>query len=471
MIKLAKTKYGIYQSVVSNAGFALFRGIPYAKAPVNDLRWKPPVQPECFEGIRVCDRYGDACAQFDRWDKAIDDITDDSGHSYIMIDNYPYPPKMSEDCLYLNIYTPAVTDKDNLPVMIYIHGGGLQQWYGSDYEYCGDNFCRQNVILVSINYRLNVFGYFCHPQLAEESEHNSSGNYGLMDQIMAIKWVRENIRAFGGDPDNITLFGQSAGGRSCLAILCSPLAENMVSRVSIQSAGGIGTVTKNVSYKKQLLMGEQFMKNLGCENIEQLRKLDWQIIRDENDRLGFFNGFNLCTDGYVLPKDIDEMVINGEMADVDVIIGCTVDEGVNDKPPMFNVNMYAQARAFASTREKSSDKSTYLYVFDRPQPGDDAGTPHSCDNRYQFGTLDGSWRPYTVEDWNLSLQMQKYWANFAHNGNPNGKGLPYWQKYDKKALTMKLCVEGCYMEDYNRLTDGKFVKMEKEIIDNLRKKK
>ena len=125
MIDRVRTKQGIYQSVRSNAGYALFRGIPYAKPPVGELRWRGPEEPEPFEGVRICDTYGDACAQFDRWDSAVDDITDDSGHPYIHIDNYPYPPKMSEDCLYLNIYTPAGSEKDRLPVMIYIHGGGL----------------------------------------------------------------------------------------------------------------------------------------------------------------------------------------------------------------------------------------------------------------------------------------------------------------------------------------------------------
>lgn len=455
MIDLVKTKYGTYQSVRSNAGFALFRGIPYAKPPVGDLRWKAPEEPESFEGIRICDTYGDACAQYDRWDSAVDDINDDSGHPYILIDNYPYPPKMSEDCLYLNIYTPAQSKNDRLPVMIYIHGGGCQQWYGSDYEYCGDGFCRQGVILVSITYRLNVFGYFCHPELAKESGYNASGNYGLMDQIMAVKWAKENIEGFGGDPENLTVFGQSAGGRSSLAVVCSPLSEHMIAHVSIQSAGGVGNIMRDLSYEKQEQMGVEFMESLGCRNIEEMRKLDWQTLRDENDKLGFFNGFNICTDGYVLPDEIDEMIVKGKIDDVDVIIGCTADEGANEKPPMFGSNTFAQARAFAKCQYLNNHKRSFVYVFDRKQPGDDAGVPHSCDNRYQFGTLDGSWRPYTEEDRKLSEQMQKYWANFAKTGDPNGEDLPEWKSFDENGLVMKLCTEGPHMEDYDRLTDGR----------------
>ena len=468
MIELAKTKYGIYQSVRSNAGFALFRGIPYAKPPVGPLRWKAPEEPETFEGIRVCDTYGDACAQYDRWDTATDDINDDSGHPYIRIDNYPYPPKMSEDCLYLNIYTPAKDKDDRLPVMIYIHGGGCQQWYGSDYEYCGDNLCKHGVILVSLNYRLNIFGYFCHPELAKESGHDASGNYGLMDQIMAVRWIKENIAAFGGDPGNITLFGQSAGGRSSLAVVCSPLSEHMVRHLSIQSAGGIGNIMRDLSYEKQEKMGIEMMESLGCKNIEEMRKLDWRVLRDANDRLGFFKGFNICTDGYVLTEDIDRMIIENRMDDIDVIIGCTADEGANDKPPMFGTNTFAQVRAFAKTRFMNNNRKTYVYVFDRIQPGDDVGVPHSCDNRYQFGTLDGSWRPYTDEDRKLSELMQRYWTGFAKNGDPNEKDLPEWQAYDEKQLVMKLCTDDPHMEDYGRLTNGKIQVLTEEILDQFK---
>lgn len=440
MIDLVKTKQGVYRSVRSNAGYALFRGIPYAKPPVGGLRWRAPEEAEPFDGVRICDTYGDACAQYDRWGSAVDDINDDSGHPYIHIENYPYPPKMSEDCLYLNVYTPAETADERLPVMIYIHGGGLQQWYGSDYEYCGDGFCKEGIVLVSISYRLNVFGYFCHPDLRKEQGH--SGNYGLLDQIMAIKWVKENITGFGGDPEDLTIFGQSAGGRSCLALACSPLSRDLIRRISVQSAGGIGTMMPEPSYERQEETGVEFMKALGCSSIEEMRSLDWKRIRDENDRLGFFKGFGMCVDGYSLTEPINETAVSGRLKDVSVIIGCTVDEGANEKEPAFNTNTFAQVLAFAKLYGNS-----HVYVFDRKQPGDDAGVPHSCDNRYQFGTLDGSWRPYTEEDWKLSEMMRKYWAAFARTGDPNGEGLPEWKAYGEDERVMKLCVEGPHMEE------------------------
>ena len=331
MIELVNTRYGILKAVRSNAGYSLFRGVPYAKPPVGDLRWKAPEEPEKWEGVRLCDRYGDACAQFDRWSSATDDVTDDSEHPYIKIKNYPYPPNMSEDCLYLNIYTPAESKEDRLPVMIYIHGGGLQQWYGSDYEYCGDNFCKNGCILISVTYRLNIFGFFVHPELARESGYDTSGNYGIMDQIQALKWVYENIEGFGGDPDNITVFGQSAGGRCSLALACSPLSRDMVRRISVQSAGGIGSIMADFSREKQEKMGLELMQSLNCSSIAEMRKLKWEVLRDANDKLGFFDGFNLYTDGYVIPEDIDRTLYNGSFNDIDIIIGCTVDEGANER--------------------------------------------------------------------------------------------------------------------------------------------
>ena len=465
MIELVNTRYGILKAVRSNAGYSLFRGVPYAKPPVGDLRWKAPEEPEKWEGVRLCDRYGDACAQFDRWSNATDDVTDDSEHPYIKIKNYPYPPNMSEDCLYLNIYTPAESKEDRLPVMIYIHGGGLQQWYGSDYEYCGDNFCKNGCILISVTYRLNIFGFFVHPELARESGYDTSGNYGIMDQIQALKWVYENIEGFGGDPDNITVFGQSAGGRCSLALACSPLSRDMVRRISVQSAGGIGSIMADFSREKQEKMGLELMQSLNCSSIAEMRKLKWEVLRDANDKLGFFDGFNLYTDGYVIPEDIDRTLYNGSFNDIDIIIGCTVDEGANEKKPMFGSNLVSQAMALGIRQYENGRKPVFMYVFARQQPGDNAGVPHSCDNRYQFGTLDGSWRPYDLNDWKLSETMQKYWAQFARTGDPNQPGLPEWKPFKAgESLAMKLDADECAMHDFNADLCGKLELLTEEIL-------
>ena len=445
MLEYAKTKYGLMKSVVSNGGHALFRGVPYAKAPVGERRFKAPEEAECFEGTRICDSFGPACMQYDRWSNATDDITDDDSHPYIHIKNYPYPPKMSEDCLYLNIYTPAESDEERLPVMLYIHGGGCQQWYGSDYEYCGDRFCDHGVILVSISYRLNVFGFFTHPDLAKESGQDASGNYGLLDQIMALRFVYENISAFGGDPDNITVFGQSSGGRSTMALLCSPLTKGMIRRVSIQSAGGLGRFVGDRTRKESEELGVKFMTDLGCRSIDEMRDLDAEVLRDANDRLGFADGFNIHTDGYVLKEEIRDCFKNGHVPkDVDIIIGCTADEGANEKTPVFGINMYEEIRDLCKVYSKIYDRNIYMYVFDQKQPGDDAGVPHSCDNRYQFGTLDGSWRPYSKKDYELSEKMLEYWSSFARTGIPKA-GDEVWEGFKEKEKALWLSEQGCRM--------------------------
>ncbi|MBQ1303383.1 MAG: carboxylesterase family protein [Erysipelotrichaceae bacterium] len=465
MIELVKTKYGTLKAVKSNAGYSLFRGVPYAKPPVGELRWRAPEEPEKWDGIRLCDRYGDACAQFDRWSSATDDVTDDDEHPYINIENYPYPPHMSEDCLYLNIYTPADSKEDKLPVMIYIHGGGLQQWYGSDYEYCGDNFCKNGCVLVSVTYRLNIFGFLVHPELARESGHDASGNYGIMDQIQALRWVYENIEGFGGDPDNITVFGQSAGGRCSLALACSPLSRDMIRRISVQSAGGIGSIMAEFSREKQEKMGLELMQSLNCSSIDEMRQLKWEILRDANDKLGFFDGFNLYTDGYVIPQDIDRTLYEGSFNDIDIIIGCTIDEGANEKKPMFGSNLVSQSMVLGIRQSEIGRKPVYMYVFARQQPGDDAGVPHSCDNRYQFGTLDGSWRPYDEDDWKLSEIMQKYWAQFARTGDPNQPGLPEWKPFTaEERLAMRLDAGECAMHDFNEDLCGKLEMLTGEIL-------
>lgn len=465
MIKTVQTKYGILEGVESNAGFGLFRGIPYAAPPVGELRWRAPQPPISWEGVRKCDTFGAACPQRDRWSNLSE--LDDSSHPYVHIPNYPYPPAMDEDCLYMNIYTPALTSDDKLPVMLYLHGGGVQEWYGSDYEYCGDGFCRNGCILVTINYRLNVFGYYAHPELAEESGHNASGNYGMMDQIQALIWIRENIVGFGGDPDNITLFGQSGGGRSTQGICCSPLAAGLVKHASIQSAGGVNPAFGGVTREDMEQRGLKFMKDLGCSSIAELRALPWQVVRDANMKMlkegGFRMTFNIYRDGYVLPVDIDESVVKGLNQDIDYIIGCTVDEGASEKPSRMG-NMCASLRAFCRMQLKNGKKPAYMYVFDRPQPGDDIGTPHSCDNRYIFASLDGTWRPYEASDWQLAEIMESYWSNFAKTGNPNGEGLALWKPFLDDKLGMRLAVDGCAMHDYS--LGGKMEEEEDKLLAN-----
>ena len=212
-------------------------------------------------------------------------------------------------------------------------------------------------------------------------------------------------------------------------------------------------------------MGLELMQSLNCSSIDEMRQLKWEILRDANDKLGFFDGFNLYTDGYVIPQDIDRTLYEGSFNDIDIIIGSTIDEGANEKKPMFGSNLVSQSMALGIKQSENGRKPVYMYVFARQQPGDDAGVPHSCDNRYQFGTLDGSWRPYDEDDWKLSEIMQKYWAQFARTGDPNQPGLPEWKPFTaEERLAMRIDAGECAMHDFNEDLCGKLEMLTGEIL-------
>ncbi len=463
MIKNVKTKYGELEGVVSRAGFALFKGIPYAKPPIGERRFRAPEEPEFFLGVRKCDQFGPVSPQ------APFAMHDETGHVVTKTPGYPYPPRMDEDCLYLNVYTPAESAEDKLPVMLYIHGGGLQAWYGSCYEYCGDGFCKKGCIVVTINYRLNVFGFYVNKELAAESGHDSSGNYGIMDQIQAIRWVKENIEGFGGDPNNITIFGQSGGARSVQAISCSPHTRGLFQHAAMHSGGGLFTSFGIASREQMEERGEEFMHFCGCNSVEELRALSWQDLEQNNLEFckgGFLNTFNVYGDGYLIPESLEACAFKGRMHEVDYLMGTTVDEGYNpDIVAVFGNDMAPSARLFAKQFISHGFKSPYLYCFDRKQPGDDIGTPHSCDNRYVFGTLDDTWRPYTEEDYKLSDTMLTYWSNFAKTGDPNGEGLATWKPFGKEGYTMRLKVEGSESEIHPKLS--KMQKREETLLESV----
>lgn len=443
MLTLAETRYGVVEGVRSNGGFTLFRGIPYAAPPVGDKRWRAPEPPKPWTGVRKCDAFGAIAPQGPRPEK------DETGHPIIHVPNYPYPPRIDEDCLYMNIYTPAESAEDKLPVFLYYHGGGGQEHFGSDYEYCGDGFCSRGVIQVTVNYRMNVFGYLAHPELEKENEAHASGNYGTMDQIQALRFVKENIAAFGGDPENITIAGQSAGGNSVEVICCSPLAKGLFQRASIHSAPHLPARSKEAVEE----MGLRFMRSLGCRSIEEMRHLPWQRLVEQNlrnireDRANSF--FYMCVDGLVLQESVLSAFRSGRNADVPYIMGATVDEGHDGQRALFGTLIARDLRVLASCQSKAGRQPVYFYCFDRPQPGDSIGTPHSCDIRYLFGTLDGTWRPYDAQDYLLSERMIDYWTSFARSGNPNHGALPAWDCFAKEHLEMRLSAEGCAMHSYN----------------------
>ena len=451
MLKQVVTKYGICEGVISEGGYALFKGIPYAAPPIGELRWKPPVEPSAWEGIRKCDQWGSAAVQ------SVAFSNKRHGYGMEFYAGADYPPKTSEDCLYLNIWTPAMQGNEKLPVMMWLHGGGVQSGYGHEIEFDGDAYCKRGVILVTINYRLNIFGYFSHPELGLENPYGASGNYGLMDQIQALKYIKENIAAFGGDPDNVTVFGQSGGGRSTQSICCSPLAKGLIHHAIVQSAGGLATAAGIRTRQMQEKNGIAFMEFTGCQNIAQLRALCAEELLQkfsmylrqaksfkEHNRMGF----NICTDGYALPCSMEESLILGKQHDIDYMLGTVSgDERMG--------SMMASLAGWAELQTKQEKKPAYLYCFTRKPPaklfsfGAIKGVFHSAELWYMFGTLGRCWRPMTEGDYQLSETMLDYWSNFAKTGNPNGQDHPTWTPFTpEKKLHMKLDVDRVGLHDY-----------------------
>ena len=460
MIQYAKTKYGTLEGVKSNAGFALFRGVRYAKPPVGELRFAPPQEPDPWEGVLKCDTYGPAAPQ------GPFDLHDETGHLKKVMPGYPYPPEIDEDCLFLKITTPAGDASAKLPVMFYILGGGFQNWDGSCYEYCGDGLASHGVVVVTIHYRMNVFGFFAHPDLKKESASGCCGNYGLQDQIQALRWVRENISAFGGDPENITIFGQSAGAMSVQALCCSPLTKGWFRHAAMHSGGGLYSFAGRPQQPSMEETSVQFLEFCGCQTIEDLRAMPWETLEQHSLEFQRFMGrtFSWCADGYVLPKPVEDCLKDGSMKQLDYLVGCTIDEGYYlTEKPNFASGLAPAVHALASGLVEKGYKAPYVYCFDRPQPGDNIGTPHSCDNRYVFCSLAESWRPYEEGDYALSQQMMTYWTNFAKTGDPNGENLPAWTPYDESCQVLHLCVEGSAMENLDK--DGSLAQRKAKLLE------
>jgi para-nitrobenzyl esterase len=450
-----------------------FKGIPYAAPPVGDLRWQPPQPPARFHGTFAAKDFGHRCIQSNAYP-----------------DMVFHDPGPSEDCLTLNIWAPAKA-KD-LPVMIWIYGGGFVSGSTSEARQDGQFLARRNVIVVSMNYRLGIFGFFAHPQLTAESPHHASGNYGLLDQAAAIAWVKQNIRNFGGNPDNITLFGESAGSFSVSSQMASPRSRDLIAKAIGES--GAAFSSSSLGYPP-LAQAEQTDSDFaqtafGTSDLAALRKLSSdEILAAATSATNHHPRFGPDVDGYFLPKSVPEIFAAGEQAHIPLLAGWNADEvrGAVTQGPVKTTaesftaearkNYGADADAFlalypagsdaealqsagdladdrfiaASTwlwleaQVKTGQEPVYRYLFALGSPGDKfhpaaLGAFHSDDIEYVFGTLDSrqqaTWRD---EDRRLSMQMQLYWTNFARSGNPNDRNakndiaLPTWPAYKPPA--------------------------------------
>jgi para-nitrobenzyl esterase len=437
----------------------IFKGIPFASAPVGELRWKAPQPVKNWQGILKCESFSASPMQsnpvpFMMWSEEF--IT---------------PPKsLSEDCLYLNIWTPAKSPADKLPVFVWIYGGGFTSGSAACAVYDGEELANKGIIFVSFNYRVGIFGFLAHPELSKESANKVSGNYGLLDQIAALQWIKENIAAFGGDPEKVTIAGQSAGSMSVGALIVSPLTRGLFRAAITQSGGIVGRlISKHLSDAEK--SGLDMMQKMKAANLSELRKISANdlIAASGNNGMGSFGP--IC-DGYVLPADIFDAFGKGQFNDIPLMTGWVTGDGALFGNTFPSPEKYKQQAA-----EKYGDKAseflslfpgntpdevktsqpelnllqfaglpshfiagymhnkTYLYEFSHV-PADKPGFPnygafHTSDVPYALHTLKKWNRPWKTADYDVEKIMSDCWVNFIKTGDPNGTGIPEWKSYDK----------------------------------------
>ena len=412
-------------------GVTVYRGIPYAAPPINELRWKAPQPVVAWQGVKVADKFGHPGYQSVHYPGG---YTTEWGYG----DESPY----SEDCLYLNVWTTAPGQLDKkLPVALWIHGGGYREGWGSEPEFDGQEWAAKGVILVSINYRLGVFGFMTHPELTAESPQKVSGNYGILDQIESLKWIKKNIAQFGGDPNNVTIFGQSAGGGSVRTLCESPLARGLFHKAIIMSAGGLVTKTGTATPSAFAPMSVEAAGNLnkkvfdwaGMNSLKKMRAASTETVHTVGNLYAAVTGEKTwlpmfpLVDGYLSKESFDDAANNGNLADVPYMIGYTL----NDLGRMGD-----GIAEFCFNRESKGNKA-WAYQFARPLPTDGrkdvlAGAFHSDDLWYVLKSLNHCWRPWAKGDWDLSEKMLTAWTNFAKYGNPNGEKDGSWTPCTRK---------------------------------------
>jgi para-nitrobenzyl esterase len=454
-----RTEAGIVEGTSAD-GIRAFKGIPYAAPPVAELRWKAPRPAKPWEGVRKADQFGARCMQGNVFN---DMVFRDSGPS--------------EDCLYLNVWTPAKSAKAKLPVMVWVYGGGFVAGATSEPRQDGTNLAKKGVVVVSMNYRLGVFGFLSHPELTKESDHNASGNYGLMDQAAALQWVASNIRAFGGDPKKVTILGESAGSFSVSALMASPLSRSLIQRAIGESGAMFSATLAARPLQESEKGGLKLAEALGTSSLDDLRAKSAEEVLAAATKVGRFE-YTANIDGYFLPKSMIDLYSAGEQAHVPLMAGWNADEGgrpgAKKETPdgftarartMFGDHAAEFLKIYPANTEEEAQRSAhdlagdqfialstwkwieahkatgkspvYRYRFDDSLPSADdkgpLGAYHSAEIEFVFGNLASKNLPFRDEDRKLSDMMSSYWSNFAKTGNPNGPGLPKWPEYDKKS--------------------------------------
>jgi para-nitrobenzyl esterase len=425
-----KTASGPVAGAASADGSVLaFKGIPYAAPPVGALRWRAPQPAGPWTAVRSADRFGASCMQ--------NIVTERKPWTYeFMAHN-----EISEDCLYLNVWTPAKSAGEKLPVYFWIHGGGYVEGSGQVPVYDGANLARRGVVVVTINYRLGVFGYLAHPELTKEA--GRSGNYGSLDQIAALQWVRKNIAAFGGDPRRVTIGGQSAGASSVHNLVASPLARGLFHRAIAESGSSYPTANASGRLAAAEQVGAAYGAAYGAASLQALRALPATALmtRPGNSPV---SSFRPVIDGYFLPADPAEIYAQGKQNDVPELTGLNLDERSSEAE--YGAARQAATREaglvamhlWAERRAAKSRHDAYTYYWTHAEPGTDSaryGAFHTSEVPYVFNTLDQSKRPWTDQDRKLAELLGAYWVNFMKNGDPNGAGLPLWPKFTAASAT------------------------------------
>ena len=395
------------------AGTVAYKGIRYATAG----RWEYPKQVTEWNGIYDATQYGNCSYQprsFYDEEQNLKKVF--YYHEFRKGETYTY----SEDCLFLNVFTPdTAKEGDKLPVLIYIHGGGFTGGCGHEKHFDGPVWPAKGVIGVTINYRLGPMGFVCLPELKEEA--GRTGNYGLYDQVCAMKWVKDNIAAFGGDPENITIMGQSAGAMSVQQHCLSPLSEGLFHKAVMSSGGGVSKLMAAAPAEKSYDFWHAVMQKAGCEDLAAFRAISpealfeaWESTKKEVK--GGAMATSPCVDGELVVGSGADILKAGQHKKIPYMCGSTSEDVA---PPV----IFSMSRKWCAAQEKPS----FAWFFDRRLPGDDNGAWHSSDLWYWFGTLENCWRPMEAKDYALSEQMTDYLTNFAKTGDPNGAGQPAWK--------------------------------------------
>lgn len=421
------TKYGKLKGVMRENCITYF-GVPFAKPPIGNLRFEPPMEPDSYEGVLLADHFREKAIQ-----KELNDLPLWGKEFY---QNPEYNVPASEDCLYLNIWAPKDESLKDCPVAVWIHGGAFKNGYPSEMEFDGEAYAKRGIILVTIAYRCNMFGFLPTPGDGIRT------NLGLLDQIQALKWVHENIAFFGGNPHNVTLFGQSAGAMSTLYLCNSPYTENLISKAIFQSGASYKTkVVRSLDMKIANRVYKDLLKASGCETLEELKQIPAMELYDIFDKLPIMSKLGILSpvvDGKVVPMELDDSIGQKNMRHIPYIMGVNKDDmamnrATKDKP---KGGMWKGTTNLATALSKM-DLPVYVYYFVHDLPGNNEGAFHSAELWYVFGTLNRSWRPMTDEDRNLSSEMIDCWASFMKCGNPDNFGKEEWQMWPKGYKTFE----------------------------------